>query len=309
MKNFLITVIVQTVPILLAMHIPEDMEILDGYKVDHIPPEIYPAEDSYFEARSLIGHQFLKPIRDKRNAKYIVYESHGLKSHFRPNRPSAHLTNLDDDTGHADFKEFKPSYNYMQNIAYNKLHPPSLPQSDAQQTNDEQPSMRNRRQTEPLSIDNDNKQATSDEHSIVEEDSAEQLPTAEKQIMNNAFEAEARSQSVIMDRWTKSPFEYSKVQKEEDSLAEATVNDGINARTPRVNFVTQQKKKTEQNNVVNDSVDQNPSATKTEVYRNLPEKSIDDRYYERRPPSSMYLDDMSNNYRKNNNYMQPRYDR
>lgn len=303
MKLLHFTLIAIIFPIIIAMHIPEDMEVLDGYKIDRVASEIYPAEDSYFEARSLIGHQFLKPIRDKRNAKYTVYESHGLKSHFRPNRPLSQLKSLE-DVGHADFTEFKPSTNYMQNIAYNKLHPPPLEQLESemayQKFNDDGSSKRNRRQTDALTGDNDKKDT---EHSI-EDDSIEQLPTAEKQIMNNAFEAEARSQSVIMDRWTKSPFEYSKVQKEEDSLAEATVNDGINARTPRVNFVTQQKKKVEQN-VVNDSVDQNPSATKTEIYRNLPEKP-DERYYERRPAMpSMYSD----NYRKNNNYMEPRYDR
>lgn len=293
-------------PIIFAMHIPEDMEILDGYKIDAVP-EIYPSEDSYFEARSLIGHQFLKPIRDKRNAKYIVYESHGLKSHFRPNREFSYLTNNVNDDGRPEFQAFKPNTAYMQNIAYNKLHPPPVSQKDfvdfgESSSTDNVASPRNRRETEVLA--EVKKDTAADSSSI--EDSVEQLPMAEKQVMHNSggFEAEARSQSVIMDRWTKSPFEYSKVQKEEDSLAEATVNDGINARTPRVNFVTQQKKKVENN--ANDSVDQNPSATKTEVYRNMPEKA-DDRYYERRP-LPLY-DEMPANYRKNDNYMQPRYDR
>lgn len=292
-------------PIIFAMHMPEDMEILDGYKIDALAPEIYPSEDAYFEARSLIGHQYLKPIRDKRNAKYIVYESHGLKSHFRPNRQFSHLTNDNDvDIGTPEFKAFKPNTDYMQTIDYNKLHPPPVSSEkdfadfgESRRTHNVA-SLRNRRETEDLS---EAKKVTSIE------DSVEQLPMAEKQVMNSGggFEAEARSQSVIMDRWTKSPFEYSKVQKEEDSLAEATVNDGINARTPRVNFVTQQKKKVDSN--ANDSVDQNPSATKTEVYRNMPEK-VDDRYYERRPPLPLY-DEMPTNYRKNDNYMQPRYDR
>lgn len=67
-------------------------------------------------------------------------------------------------------------------------------------------------------------------------------------------------------KWARSPFEYSKVQHEEDSMAldsTSTVNEGMKSRTPRVNFVTQQKKSLDH--------DANKAAvTKSELYKSPP---------------------------------------
>lgn len=67
-------------------------------------------------------------------------------------------------------------------------------------------------------------------------------------------------------KWTRSPFEYSKVQQEEDSMAldsTSTVNEGMKTRTPRVNFVTQQKKSLDQDTTKS-------SVTKSELYKTPP---------------------------------------
>lgn len=67
-------------------------------------------------------------------------------------------------------------------------------------------------------------------------------------------------------KWARSPFEYSKVQQEEDSMAldsTSTANEGMKSRTPRVNFVTQQKKSL-------DHEPNKPSVTKSELYKTPP---------------------------------------
>lgn len=71
--------------------------------------------------------------------------------------------------------------------------------------------------------------------------------------------------SPLVSKWTRTPFEYSKMQHDEDSLAmdSTQTNEGIKSRTPRVNFVTQQKKSLDQN-------DSKSSATKSEFYKSPP---------------------------------------
>ncbi|XP_055548400.1 uncharacterized protein LOC129731985 [Wyeomyia smithii] len=65
-----------------SMHIPEDMEILEGYDLVSAGTEINP-EDDFYEQRSLLEPFFYRAIRDKREIPYRVLESPGLKSHFR----------------------------------------------------------------------------------------------------------------------------------------------------------------------------------------------------------------------------------
>lgn len=72
--------------------------------------------------------------------------------------------------------------------------------------------------------------------------------------------------SALVSKWTRTPFEYSKIQHDEDSVAvdsSQSVNEGIKSRTPRVNFVTQQKKSLDNN-------DSKTSSTKPEFYKTPP---------------------------------------
>lgn len=72
--------------------------------------------------------------------------------------------------------------------------------------------------------------------------------------------------SALVSKWTRTPFEYSKIQHEEDSMAidsSQSANEGIKSRTPRVNFVTQQKKSLDNN-------DSKTSSTKPEFYKTPP---------------------------------------
>ena len=251
-----------------AMHIPHETEVLDGYSLN-TDAEIYP-EDEYFELRSLAGHRLLNPIRDKRSPKYVVLASPGLKSHFRTARLISHSaleepTNVEVDDYERNNKHF------MQNIAYDKLRPPQKRSEFINDANNAVPRIRR-------NADYPNEVETSPSAAAYEE-----LPIAEKQYMDDEnskiFDnGESRSASNIMSRWTKAPsFEYSKIQEDDDSLAEASVNEGIKARTPRVNFVTQKK------SISGDEVsDLKPSATKIDTYLNaqLTEKPTD-RYYSR----------------------------
>lgn len=219
--------------------------------------QIHP-EDQFLDGGD--SAELAQASRSKRNSKYVVLESRGLKSHFRS---SGDYHNLASDAS-IGFKNYEKTNNFMQNIAYDKLHPPK---QDAEVENFRVP-----RSIEP--------EHRSVEMTTVSVQNPEKLPQAEKQIMDD-YHQERRNQPMPMDRWTKSPFDYSsKVHTEEDSLAEATsVNEGIKARTPRVNFITQQKNSKSEN--PSDS-DQKLSATKPEIYRSQSSiQPIDDRFYRR----------------------------
>lgn len=259
----------------ISMHIPEDIEILDGYGIENTAE--FSPDDIFSEARSLVGGDYQSPIRDKRSPKYTIMESPGLRSHFKTTK---------------DLIEKKDSFPFRRSKSKRSTEHEDLqpPFSDPTLLD----MMRYRRDSNSGDKSNDKTPAEGQN----DDQPAELLPTAEKQVME-PFKPEARSQSVIHDRWTKAPFEYAKVQKEEDSLAEASVSEGISARSPRVNFVTQPKKKSDPNNI-NDQLDQKASSTKTEVYKNLPEQR-DDRYYSRQ------YEELPQ-YRKQDDYM-PRNDR
>lgn len=243
-------------PFMASMEILGDTEILDGFETKLSPQNTV---DQLFETENRADSGLFHGIRNKRNSKYIVLESHGLKSHFR-SRGDRHISQSKDD---VEFKNFDKTNDFMQSIAYDKLHPPK---QDADIEN-----IRFPRSVEP--------EHRSVEMTTLSSESPEKLPTAEKQVMDD-YHPERRNQNMPMDRWTKSPFDYSKVHNEEDSLAEATsVNEGIKARTPRVNFITQQKSSKSEN--PNDT-DQKQSATKPEIYRSQPSmKPTEDRYNRR----------------------------
>lgn len=245
-----------------TMFIPEDTEILDGYNID-APVDLLLPEDPYFELRSLNDQRLLRPIRDKRNSKYFILESQGLRSHFKRNSP---IVITEPENVPIEYTTIPKSNEYMQNIAYDKLRPPQKGTS----YNAEFGNRRTIRSTDQ----NDSNTETIPARNL----SAETLPVPEKQTMMDSYMPEARV--TTEDRWEKAPFDYSKVQpssEDIDSYAAASLNEGIKARTPRVNFVTQQKK----SNDLSESVDQNPSAAKPEIYRNIPDGGGDSRYYAR----------------------------
>lgn len=255
----------------IAMHIPEDTEVLEGYHMEALP-EIYP-EDEYFEIRSLTGQQLLNPIRDKRDSNYIVLESPGLRSHFKLSQEFS-----ENPQEPIEYKDYEKNNDFMQNIAYNKLHPPAV---DAESGG----FLRKERSVDTTENNDTTVQTPSTD--------TENLPKAEKQIMDNYMQSDQQG------RWTKAPYEYARLHEEDDSLAEASINEGIKARTPRVNFVTQQKKT---NSELNESSDQKSSATKSEVYLNSPEKPPQiDRYLYHRAQAP----DISSRYQ----YQEPDYSR
>ena len=82
-----ICLLAATLTLTSSMHIPEDMEILEGYDLESAGTELNP-EDDYYEQRSLLEPYYYRAIRDKRDAPpYQVLESPGLRSHFRQRLP------------------------------------------------------------------------------------------------------------------------------------------------------------------------------------------------------------------------------
>lgn len=254
-RFFLISLVLNAT---VAMLIPEDTEMLEGFAPISLP-EISP-EDDYYEARSLSESMLFNSIRNKRDANYEVLESDGLRSHFRPNNVNS----------------YKKIYGERMN-------------------RDGQLLQRHVRSTE---TDAAQKQEKSIDDAKNEQNKTnEELPTALRRVMKSGGffpDTKSASASALVSKWTRTPFEYSKIQHEEDSMAmdssqsSHSVNEGIKGRTPRVNFVTQQKKSLDQNND-----DSKASATKPEFYKSPPlihdskdstQPSYSDRMSERMPP-------------------------
>lgn len=182
-----LTVLLLTVCVVSSMHIPEDMEIMEGYDLESAGTEINP-EDDFYERRSLLEPFYYRAIRDKREVPYRVLESPGLRSHFRPH--------MEDQEG---------------------------------QNNRDRPTYKRQRRS------------TTDENDGVTEElkPTEELPTPEHQRMHER----------TMETWVKTPYQVKKPVKEEemDSEAEASMmSEGIKARAPRVNFITQKKLSSDQ---------------------------------------------------------------
>lgn len=250
-----------------AMLIPEETEMLNGF-VPASFPELLP-EEHYFEARSLRAGSLFNSVRNKRNSVYEVNESDGLVSHFRPNSVNGYV---------SMFQKKKPS-----NIpTLNSIHPlehlmrKKFPaEDDGEEGEREAPrhrlkSGRQRRNVQSDKKDDSNAQKDAKKNNDNNQ-RAENLPSAIKLTKtSNGFASSRNGPStaaLVSSKWTRSPFEYSKIQTEEDSLAmdssSSTLNDGMKSRTPRVNFVTQQKKSL-------DHDETKASATKSEFYKSPP---------------------------------------
>ncbi|XP_038121735.1 uncharacterized protein LOC6049281 [Culex quinquefasciatus] len=165
-----------------SMHIPEDMEILEGYDLESAGTEINP-EDDFYEQRSLLEPFYYRAIRDKRDAPpYQVLESPGLRSHFRQRMPDVELSRKRSRRSSGDGGEEEKG----------TVTEPPKP--------------------------------------------TEELPKPEQQRMNQR----------TVEAWVKTPYQVQKPtpsqQEEIDSEAEASMmSEGIKARAPRVNFITQRR--------------------------------------------------------------------
>lgn len=264
-RIFVITILLHAVA---GMLIPEDTEILDGYAPMSIP-EISPHDD-YFEARSMSAGPLFNSIRNKRSPRHEIQESDGLVSHFRPNSVNGFATIFTQRKSEALKHPEGESFRALKNFIKRKKQP----EEDEEEEESTRPRLFGRRSRERRSADsgkkvenetkNDNEKSTS---------KAENLPSAMKLTKTSNGFASSSSRNgpsaaaLVSGKWPRSPFEYSKIQHEEDSLAmdtsSSTMNEGMKTRTPRVNFVTQQKKSL-------DHDENKAGATKSEFYKSPP---------------------------------------
>lgn len=184
----------------LQVAIPDNDQIIDGYGPDFVDHQLDP-EEAEFE-RQQINRLPLEDGRSKRHVKYEVLESPGLHSHFQVVQ---------------DEEVLKTNPNRRRNRrsveGRSELHSDEIEDLDA----------------EPRRTVNR------------DDVSVEEVPLAEKHTMNPAHYRSDDSR--LMDKWVKAPYGdfQSRSQKEDDDAqSEASSNVGIKARTPRVNFITQQ---------------------------------------------------------------------
>lgn len=247
-----------------AILIPEEAEMLDGFAPAPFP-EVSPELD-YFEARSLSAGSLFNSVRNKRNSEYEVKESNGLVSHFRRNSVN----------GYTSMFEKKKNYNIPTSDSIRPLEHlmrkkfPS--RDDGEEEKREGPRQRLKSSRQRRSVPMDKKIDGELQKDIKKSNQrVENLPSAMKLTKtSNGFASSQNGPStaaLVSSKWIRSPFEYSKIQTEEDSLAmdssSTTLNEGMKSRTPRVNFVTQQKKSL-------DHDETKASATKSEFYKSPP---------------------------------------
>lgn len=254
----------------MAMLIPEDTELLEGFE-PAINPEILP-EDDYFEARSMSFGPLFNSVRNKRAIKYDTEESDGLISHFRPNTVNS-FNGIPKETINSESQFTPPNRRLFRSMVggLSKTNPNE--ESDEEEEEEEaankssQPIMqfpnRHRRST-----GSDKKSAKGNENEKSEHRS-ESLPIPMKftKSSNGFSSRDNPSAAPLVGKFTRSPFEYSKIQHEEDSLMDSSslsINEGMKSRTPRVNFVTQQKKSVDQDDT------KAASASKSDFYKTPP---------------------------------------
>lgn len=225
-----------------AMLIPEDTEVLDGFGSENFA-QLSP-EDEYFEARSLSSGPLLNSIRNKRSPDDIVEESDDMISHIRTNELNGF-----------------PKRNKRSLRGFKRWLKKKFSES-------EEESHRRRR-----SVENDKKikfEPTGESKKF--DQHSESWPNSQK-LKKSPDESSTLTghenpiAAALVGKFARSPFEYSKIQHEEDSMAMDTtslsINEATKSRTPRVNFVTQQKKSL-------DHDDSKTSATKSDYYNKTP---------------------------------------
>lgn len=249
----------------LAMLIPEDTEILDGFVPEFIP-ELSP-EDDYFEARSMSSGSLFNSVRNKRAANHHTKESNGLISHFRPNTVNAFNNNAD-EVSNSDNELTQPggkSFEKLMRSLSNGFSPEESSGGEENSFSDDIKSVPNRHRR---STDSEKKPS----NDVNNGKRSESLPSAMKltKSATNDYTSSRDSPSAapLHGKFIRSPFEYSKIQHEEDSIAmdssSMSMNEGMKSRTPRVNFVTQQKKSLDHDDT------KSASATKSDFYKTPP---------------------------------------
>lgn len=212
-----------------SMHIPQDTELLSGYTPAESPDPT--PEDDYFEAKSLIDSHLTNSIRNRRSPR-----SKAGGNVVVPFKAMTDLMPDSEDTATSNT-------DYVQNIAYSKVHPP-------------------KKQLEPMEIGLIRKERSVENDTVPNGNNTndESLPAPSKQYSDGG-------------QWTQAP--YDKMNFDDDAVADAsTINQGINARAPRVNFITQQKRNM-------DDDDPSASAPRPEIYR---EMAVNDRMGDRMLP-------------------------
>lgn len=224
------------------MRIPQDTEMLGGYiaimEADNAP------SDDYYEAKSMTDDSVGHPIRDKRSA---LDQFNDFPRLHAPQPDAIPVVPFDSKNGElSESPDADPNDDeYMDNIAYTKAHPPK---KQASYVSD---SIGNRHKRE---VEVEVNATVTEKANDSNRSHNESLPSPSKQIMRNSGDA--------VGYWTQAPSEFARMNYDDDISADAsTLNQGINARAPRVNFITQQKR-------TFDDDDSTVSATRSEFYRN-----------------------------------------
>lgn len=227
-----------------AMRIPQDTEVLGGY-LAIMEGENVPADD-YYEARNMaddaVGYA---PIRDRRSA--VDQFADFPRVHMSP--PEA-IPVVPFDSRNGELNENSDASSgdteYVNSIVYSKVHPPKK-----QATYDASEGIGNRHRRE---VEVEVNATVTEKMNDNNRTRNESLPVPSRQIMRNSGD--------MVGYWTQAPEEFGRINYDDDASADAsTLNQGINARAPRVNFITQQKR-------TFDDDDSTVSATRSEFYRN-----------------------------------------
>lgn len=250
-----IIVVTLFIKLAIAMLIPEDTEMLDGYGSISFP-DISP-EDDYFEARSLSAGPLYNAVRNKRA---IGHDGKSRLTNFQPNvmnefvRPLSYWTTYEDSLEDSSEETSKRGpFRKIKMLLRRKFAPGTIERKKRDITFGNVISSQTRHR----------RTVNNEKNSKVNPDN---LPIALKMSKASVKDSPAASMptaSALVGKFARSPFEYSKIQHEEDSMAMDSVNEGIKSRTPRVNFVTQQKK-------LLDHDDIKSSATKSDFYKTPP---------------------------------------
>lgn len=210
-------------------------------------------------------HEILEILgRDKRSANYKVLESPGLRSHF-------HIDNVPSDEKLKGYLKRQRYRRDLEEKRKTELHSDEIEDNDSEQ--------RQSINTDDISV--------------------EKLPNAEKQTMNPAYYR--TDEDRLMDKWVKSPYgEFqSRSQKDDDdSQPEATSNVGVKARTPRVNFITQQGQSSNNKDDKDGPEARERDQQEQQNNNNNNKQNNDDGY--RKPTDNRYYNTNNNNNNNNN---------
>lgn len=273
----------------IAMLIPEDTEMLDGYGSISFP-EIS-AEDDYFEARSLSAGPLYNAVRNKRAVGYG--DKIGVITNFQPQvvneygQPLPYWTTYQNSLEDSSEETKVGPIRKLKSWLRRKFAPGTVHRKKRDVAFGDIPSPTNRHRR---NVDNEKNSKINPGNS----------PSTLK--LSKTSNKDSPTASALVGKFARSPFEYSKIQHEEDSMAMDSVNEGIKSRTPRVNFVTQQKKLVDHDDI-------KTSATKSDFYKTPPllhnskestSAASNDRYPEKgstiRPSTYDYKDrDINNN--------------